>query len=36
MKAFPVAVLAGVFGVDMLVTIPATAAARRAARLARC
>lgn len=35
MEAFPVAVLAGVFGVAMLVTIPDTAGAQRAAQFAR-
>jgi hypothetical protein len=34
MKAFPVAVLAGVFGVGLLVTIPDTAAAQRDVPLA--
>jgi hypothetical protein len=34
MKAFPVAVLAGVFGIGLLVTIPDTAAAQREVPLA--
>ena len=34
MKAFPVAVLAGVFGIGLLVTIPNTAAAQREVPLA--